>query len=74
MRTSALQRERNRALRSRLRNAIKEVRNETSKEQAVAKLRVASALLDKAANTGLLHKSNASRNKSRLTALVNKLN
>ena len=42
----------------------------TSKEDATAKLKEVSVLLDKAAGTNLIHKSNADRNKSRLTRFV----
>ncbi len=64
---------RNRALRTRLRAAVKDVRNETNKEEAVKKLKTASITLDKAASYKLIHKKNASRNKSRLALFVQKL-
>ena len=73
MKTSAKERERNRAYRSRLRAALKEVRGVTSKDEASAKLKEAFSLLDKAASRGLIHKSNAARNKSRLAMAINKL-
>ena len=73
MRTSEEERVRNRALRSQLRSAIKEVRTETNKEEALKKLRTATAFLDKAAGYGLIHKRNADRNKSRLALFVQKL-
>ncbi|RKX25809.1 MAG: 30S ribosomal protein S20 [Candidatus Zixiibacteriota bacterium] len=74
MKTSEEQRIRNRAFRSRLRNAIKEVRTETSKDEAQKKLKTATTLLDKAAGYHLIHKKNADRNKSRLTKHVQKIN
>lgn len=74
MRTSEQERIRNRAFRSRLRNAIKEVREENSKDEAAKKLTEAISLLDKAAAKHIIHKSTASRSKSRLTSVVNKLN
>jgi len=73
MRTSALNRQRNRAFRSQLRTAIKEVRSESSHEEAAKKFVAASTLLDQAANKHLIHKKNADRNKSRLAMFVNKL-
>lgn len=73
MKTSAKERERNRAYRSRLRAAVKEVRTETSKEEASKKLNEAFRLLDRAAARGLIHKSTAARNKSRLALAINKL-
>ncbi len=73
MKTSAKERDRNRAYRSRLRAAVKEVRTETSKEEASKKLHEAFRLLDRAASRGLIHRSTAARNKSRLALAVNKL-
>ena len=73
MRTSELQRLRNRALRTTLRNAVKVVRTEQNKETAKTKLREAERLLDKAAGCRLIHPRNADRSKSRLAALVSKL-
>jgi len=73
MRTSAKERERNRAKKSRLRAAIKELRAETKKDEAIKHYREVSRLLDRAASDGLIHRKNADRNKSRLAALVNRL-
>ena len=73
MRTSERERQRNRALRSQLRAAVKEVRTEENKETAQTKLRSAAQALDRAASKGLIHKKNAARNKSRLAHLVQKL-
>jgi small subunit ribosomal protein S20 len=73
MRTSEEQRLRNRAFRSRLRAAIKELRSETSPEEATKKYQLVTSLLDKAASSGLIHKKNAARNKSRLAQYVRKL-
>ncbi len=42
----------------------------TSKEDATPKLKEVSVLLDQAGGTNLIHKSNANRNKSRLTRFV----
>jgi small subunit ribosomal protein S20 len=73
MRTSEEERVRNRAFRSQLRTAIKEVRSEQNKEEAAKKLRDAIQIIDKAANYGLIHRRNADRNKSRLAQYVNNL-
>ncbi|MBU0984297.1 MAG: 30S ribosomal protein S20 [candidate division Zixibacteria bacterium] len=73
VRTSNLERIRNRAYRSNLRNTIKDVREETNKEEALKKLHAATILLDKAVTRGIVHKRTASRNKSRLTIHVQKL-
>lgn len=73
VKTSEAERLRNRALRTTLRSAIKEVRTETNKEEAIKKLKVACTTLDKAASYRLIHKKNAARNKSRLAHFVQKL-
>ena len=73
MRSSEASRQRNRAFRSRMRAAIKDVRNENNKEEALKKFRVAAGLLDQASAKHLIHRKNADRNKSRLAAVVNKL-
>jgi small subunit ribosomal protein S20 len=62
---------RNRARRSRLRNAVKRVRLATTAEEAQAALRAAVSLLDRAAQTRLVHPNQAARVKSRLAAQVN---
>jgi len=73
IRTSEEQRLRNRVIRSQLRTAIKELRDETNKEEAVKKYRSATSLLDTAASYGLIHKKHADRNKSRLAKVVQRL-
>jgi small subunit ribosomal protein S20 len=73
VKTSEADRIRNRALRTTLRAAVKAVRNETNKEEALKKLKTVSITLDKAASYKLIHRKNASRNKSRLARFVQKL-
>ena len=73
MKTSAGQRERNRAVRSRMRREIKELGVLTSREEAVVKLKLVSSILDKAASKHVIHKKNADRKKSRLAHFVAKL-
>jgi small subunit ribosomal protein S20 len=73
MRSSAGERTRNRAFRSQLRQAIKDVRSQTSKVEALKKLQAATAILDKAAAAHIIHQRNADRNKSRLALFVGKL-
>jgi small subunit ribosomal protein S20 len=73
MKTSAVQRDRNRANRSELRSALRRLRAETSKEKAAEQLQVVTRLLDRAAGSGLIHRKNANRNKSRLTRFVGTL-
>ena len=67
---------RNKHSRSTLRTFVKRVREAVeSKDQSAAKEALAAAIpvIDKAASKGVIHKSNASRNVSRLTKLVSTL-
>lgn len=73
MKTSELARIRNRSVRTKLRASVKDVRNATSRDDGLQKLKVASVVLDKAATYGIIHKKNAARNKSRLARFVSKL-
>lgn len=70
MRTSAKRAARNRQVRSRLRTAIKKVRQADSPEIATAALREASSLLDRAAAKNVIHANKAARAKSRLAAHI----
>jgi small subunit ribosomal protein S20 len=66
--------ERNKHVRSTLRTFIKRVREAVAaKDDARAKESLAAAIpvIDSAASKGVIHRSNASRNISRLTKLVN---
>lgn len=73
IKTSEKERIRNRGMNSQLRSAVRDLRRETSKEQAGTKYRTVVSLLDKAAAYGLIHKKNADRNKSRLARFVTQL-
>ncbi len=73
MKTSEKERIRNRAFRTTLRVAIKELRSETNKEEATKKYHSVAQILDKAASYHLIHRKNADRNKSRLAHFVNRL-
>ncbi|WP_298435954.1 30S ribosomal protein S20 [Geobacter sp.] len=67
---------RNKHIRSTLRTFIKRVREAVeAKDAALAKeaLQAAIPVIDKAASKGVIHSSNASRNVSRLSKLVNTL-
>ncbi len=57
---------RNRASRSAIRTAIKKVRAAQTGKEAEAAYRSAEVLLDRAARTGLIHRNNVARHKSRL--------
>lgn len=65
---------RNKAVRTRVKHATKEVRlisAQTSKEDALPKLKAAQSIIDKARKKGVIHKKTAARKISRLTRLVN---
>lgn len=70
MRTNQVRAERNKHARSRLRTAIKKVRQAETPEAATDALRAATSLLDRAASKRLIHPNKAARTKSRLTAVV----
>lgn len=72
-RTNIKRRQRNRHDRSRLRNAIKNVRKADSPDSARAALHRAESLLDRLATKGVIHKNTAARHKSRLHAHVVRL-
>ena len=67
--------ERNKAIRSKVKTAIKKVNaaiDANDKEAAVAALQAATIEIDKACSKGVFHKKNASRKVSRLSLAVNK--
>jgi len=70
MRTSAVSRLANRARRSQLRAAVRELRQTTDKESAQSQYKTVASLLDKAARYHLIHPRNADRNKARLARYV----
>jgi len=68
-RQSQLRRLRNRAVKTRVKGVVKEVRQavaENSTDTADTKLKIAQAAIDKAAKKGVLHKRTAARKISRL--------
>lgn len=73
MRTSRVRAERNKARRSRLRGAVRKVRQADNAEEAGRALQEAISLLDRAAAKRLIHPNMAARTKSRLNAHVQKL-
>jgi small subunit ribosomal protein S20 len=64
--TNELARQRNVALRSRMRASLKTVREAKNRAQAQAAYREASAVLDRTAAKGVIRKETASRHKGRL--------
>lgn len=73
MKISARQRLANRGQRSILRAAIRDLRSQTSHDEASKQFKNVVSLLDKAAQNHLLHPRNVDRNKSRLASFVAKL-
>ena len=67
--------ERNKAIKSGVKTAIKKVDAVTAKDKdaAVAALLNATAVIDKATTKGVYHKNNAARKVSRLAKLVNNI-
>ncbi len=73
IRRSARQRERNRALRSRMRSAIKDLRQAVAAGDATTAqelLPKTLGIVDSTARKGVIHANTAARNKSRLTRAV----
>ncbi len=69
-----IRRMRNKTVKTRIKNIIKNVRlavSEKSSEAALEKLDDAKSIIDKAAKKGAIHTKTASRKISRLTKLVN---
>ena len=69
-RKSLKHRERNRAYMSKMKTALKRVRNAKEKEKAGVELRKAAKLLDQLAAKGIIHRNNAANKKSSLTKFV----
>jgi small subunit ribosomal protein S20 len=73
VRRTARRRTRNVAVVSRLRGAIKKVRDAKSADEAAKAYTAAESLIDKAARRKYIPANTASRNKARLSLLVRKL-
>ena len=72
--TSRVRQERNKAVKSSVKTAIKKVEaavNAADKDAAAKELLNATSIIDKAAKKGVLHKNNASRKVARLAKMVN---
>lgn len=72
VRRTARRRVRNVAVISRLRTAIKKVREAKSADEAAKAYRAAESLIDKAARRKYIHANNAARSKARLALAVNR--
>ncbi len=64
---------RNKAVLSRMKTLIKNVRSAKEKDKAAAALKVAVKALDQLASKGVIHKNKAANQKSSLTKLVSAL-
>jgi small subunit ribosomal protein S20 len=76
IRTNEVARQRNKAVRSSLRTAIRHFREAADsgdRDQAVTALRAASRQLDKAASKGVIHRNEAANKKSAMAARANEL-
>ena len=72
--TSRVRQERNKAVKSSVKTAIKKVEaavKAADKDAAAKELLNATSIIDKAAKKGVLHKNNASRKVARLAKMVN---
>lgn len=69
-RRSLKHRERNRAYMSKMKTAIKRVRQSKEKDKAAVELRKVVKLLDQLSSKGIIHKNNAANKKSSLTKFV----
>jgi small subunit ribosomal protein S20 len=65
--------ERNKAHLSKVKTLIKKVRSSKNKEEGTAALKSSMKYLDQLGTKGVIHKNNASNQKSRLTKFVNKM-
>jgi small subunit ribosomal protein S20 len=70
MRTNKLREQRNKSKRSRLRTAIKNVRQAETTESAESSFQAAKSLLDRAAARRLIHPNRAARLKSQLAVVA----
>lgn len=73
VRTSEKRKEINKAYKTKLKNVIKNVRDQKDKETAEKSLQKATAIIDKIASKGVIHKNKAANQKSKLAKVVNKL-
>lgn len=73
IRANAAKRLRNRYQAKTTRNAIKKLRDTTSKAEAAPLLTKVISMLDRLAKKNVIHKNKASNNKSKLTKFVNNL-
>ncbi len=73
MRTSERRRAYNRMNKSRMKTALKDLRGTTDKATAEAKYKEVSAILDRLATKGIIHRNTAAHKKSKLAKFVHAL-
>ena len=73
LRSDAAKRVRNKAIKSRMRTAVKNLRGCADPKEAPSLLKTAVSAIDAAARRGAVHRGTADRQKSRLTRYVNSL-
>ena len=73
MKTAADSRLRNRAIRTNIKNAIKELRSCKTRAEADGKLTAAISVVDRASQRNIIHRNKAGRIKSQLSVFVNRL-
>jgi len=74
IKTNARDNARNRHYNSMLKSQIKKVRGSENKEDAEKNFRQAVSLLDRLTNKGIIHRNKAANQKSKLSAVVDKMN
>ncbi len=70
---SKIQNQRNQAIKSTYKTAVKRVLDSDSKETATEALRNAESVIDKAKNRNIVHKNRAARKKAQLAEFVNNI-
>jgi small subunit ribosomal protein S20 len=72
-RQNVVRRARNKAVRTRVKNAVKDVRQAAAEngDAVQDKLKQAKSVIDKAATKGVIHKRTAARKVSRLSRMIN---
>ena len=73
MRTSERRRAYNRMNKTRMKSALKDLRNTTDKAVAEEKYKSVSAILDRLATKGIIHRNTAAHRKSKLAKFIHTL-
>lgn len=73
MKTSASERERNRAIRSHMKRSVKTLESCKTRGEAENLLKDVISIIDRASQKRIIHKNKAARDKSKLVSFVNEL-